>query len=61
MGYTKRNLMEHISPSSSMHINIKILYTKSCENLTDLFTKSLLTSSFEMCVREHRMMRLRKL
>jgi hypothetical protein len=40
---------------------INILPTKSCDNLADLFTKSLPTSSFEKCVKGIGMRRLRDL
>ena len=36
----------------------KVLHTKSCENLADLFTKSLPASSFERYIRGIGMMRL---
>jgi hypothetical protein len=55
MGYVKSNL--HIAPKffyphelqKSRKINI--LQARSCENLVDLFTKSLPASSFHKCVR----------
>jgi hypothetical protein len=56
MGYVKSNLTKHINPkffyAHELHKmnEIKILHTKSCENLTDMFTKSLSTSSFQRCV-----------
>jgi hypothetical protein len=40
---------------------IDILKTKSCDNLADLFTKSLPTSSFEKCVKGIGMRQLRDL
>ena len=39
---------------------IKVLHTKSCENLADLFTKSLPASSFERWISGIGMMRLRE-
>ena len=38
---------------------VRILHTKSCDNLADMFTKSLPASSFERCVRGISMIRLR--
>ena len=40
---------------------INILQMKSCDNLADLFTKSLPASTFEKCVRGIGMRRLRDL
>ena len=40
---------------------IEILQTKSCDNLADLFTKSLLTSLFQKYVFEIGMRRLKDL
>ena len=40
---------------------VRILHTKSYENLADLFTKSLPASSFERYVRGIGMMRLREM
>jgi hypothetical protein len=60
----KSNLTKHINPkffyAHELHKmnEIKILHTKSCENLVDMFTKSLPASSFERCVRGLGMMRL---
>jgi hypothetical protein len=67
MGYVKSNLTKHINPkffyAHEFHKmnEIKILHTKSCENLADMFTNSLSTSSFQRCVRGLGMMRLREL
>jgi hypothetical protein len=67
MGYVKSNLRKHINPkffyAHELHKmnEIKILHTKSCENLADMFTKSFPTSSFQRCVRGLGMMRLREL
>ena len=66
-GYVKSNLTKHIDPKffyahELQKLNeVRILHTKSCENLADLFTKSLPASSFERCVREMGMMRLREM
>ena len=66
-GYVKSNLMKHINPkffyAHELHKmnEIMVMHTKSCENLADLFTKSLPASSFERCVRGIGMMRLREL
>ena len=56
-GYIKSNMTKHIAPKlffphellQSGEINV--MQTKSCDNLADLFTKSLPTFSFEKCVR----------
>ena len=50
--YIKSNITKHIAPKLFYpHITtngeIDILQTKSCDNLTDLFTKSLPTSTFQ--------------
>ena len=66
-GYIKRNMTKYIAPKlffphelqQSGHINVKQI--KSCDNLADLFTKSLPTTSFEKCVRGIGMRRLREL
>ena len=55
--YIKSNITKHIAPKlfyphelwQSGEINI--LQTKSCDNLADVFTKSLPTSLFEKCVK----------
>ena len=65
MSYVKSQLTKHINPKFfyahelQKMDEIKILHTKSCENLADLFTKSLPASSFERCIRGIGMMRLR--
>jgi hypothetical protein len=52
-GYIKSNIIKHISPKLfyphelQQEGEINVLPTKSCDNLTDLFTKSLLAFSFE--------------
>ena len=57
MGYVKSNLTKHIArkffyPHELQKSGeIKILQAKSCENLADLFTKSLPSSCFHRCVR----------
>jgi hypothetical protein len=66
-GYVKSGLTKHIHPKffyahELQKMNeVKVLHTKSCENLADLFTKSLPASSFERCVRGIGMMRLREM
>ena len=55
-GYIKSNLMKHITPKLfyphelQKNGEIKILQTKSCDNLADLFTKSLPYSTFHKYV-----------
>ena len=55
-GYIKSNITKHIAPklfySHELQKNgeIEILQTKSCDNLADLFTKSLPTSLFQKYV-----------
>ena len=67
MGYVKSNLTKHIAPKFfyphelQKSGEIKILQAKSYENLADLFTKSLLASSFHRCVHGIGMRRLREL
>ena len=56
MGYVKSNLTKHISPKffyahELQQLNeVRVLHTKSCDNLIDMFTKSLPTSTLERCV-----------
>jgi hypothetical protein len=51
-GYIKSNITKHIAPKlfypHELQINgeIEIFQTKSCDNLADLFTKSISTSLF---------------
>jgi hypothetical protein len=67
MGYVKSNFTKHIAPKffyphklqKSGEINV--LQTKSCENLVDLFIKSLPASSFYKCVHDIGMRRLSEL
>jgi hypothetical protein len=65
--YIKRNITKHISPKLfyphklQQEEEINILSTKSCDNLTDLFTKSLIASSFKKYVKGIGMRRLRDL
>jgi hypothetical protein len=65
--YIKSNITKHIAPKLfnphelQLSGEINILPTKSCDNLADLFTKSLSTSSFEKCVKGIGMRRLRDL
>ena len=66
-GYIKSNITKHIAPKlfyphelqKSGEINI--LQVKSCDNLADLFTKSLPTSTFQKLVHGIGMRRLRDL
>jgi hypothetical protein len=63
-GYIKSNIKKHITPKLfyphklQQNREINILQMKSCDNLADLFTKSLPTSSFEKCVKGIGMQRL---
>jgi len=65
--YIKSNITKHISPKLfyphelQQKGEINILQTKSCDNLADLFTKSLPASSFEKYVKGIGMRRLRDL
>ena len=55
-GYIKSNITKHIAPNLfyphelQQSGEINILQTKSCDNLANLFTKSLPASTFEKCV-----------
>jgi hypothetical protein len=66
-GYVKNNVTKHITPKlfypHELHVNgeISILQTKSCDNLADLFTKSLPYCIFSKCVADIGMRRLRDL
>jgi len=66
-GYIKSNMTKHIIPKLfyphelQKNGEIEILQTKSCDNLADLFTKSLPYSSFRKCVEGIGMKRLRDL
>jgi hypothetical protein len=66
-GYIKSNITKHIIPKLFYHRKlqkngeIEILQTKSCDNLADLFTKSLPYSTFHKCVEGIGMRRLRNL
>jgi hypothetical protein len=66
-GYIKSNITKHIAPKLlyphelQQSGEINILQTKSCDNLADLFTNSLPTSSFERCDKGIGMRRLRDL
>jgi hypothetical protein len=57
-GYIKSNITKHIAPKLfcphelQKNEEIEILQTKSCDNLADLFTKSLPTSLFHKYVFE---------
>ena len=67
LGYVKSNLTKHINPKFFYAHELqkmneaRILHTKSCDNLVDLFTKSLPASSFERCIRGISMIRLREM
>jgi hypothetical protein len=66
-GYVKSNVTKYITPKlfypHELQVNwkISILETKLCDNLTDLFTKSLLYCAFFKCVASIGMRRLRDL
>jgi hypothetical protein len=66
-GYIKSNITKYIAPKLfyphelKKNGEINILQIKSCDNLADLFTKFLPTSSFERCVKGIGMRRLRDL
>jgi hypothetical protein len=67
LGYVKSNVTKHITPKlfhpHELQVNrkISILQTKSCDNLADLFTKSLPYCIFSKCVAIIGMHRLRDL
>jgi hypothetical protein len=67
MGYIKSNITKHIAPKLffphelQKNGEINILQTKSCDNLADLFTKSLPTAAFQKCIHGIGMRRLRNL
>jgi hypothetical protein len=66
-GYVKSNVTKHITHklfySHELQVNgeISILQTKSCDNLADLFTKSLPYCTFFKCVAGIGMRRLKNL
>ena len=66
-GYIKSNITKHIAPKlfypheSQESGKINILQIKSCDNLADLFTKSLPTSIFQKFVHDIGLRRLRDL
>ena len=66
-GYIKSNITKHISPKLfyphelQQTGEINILQTKSCDNLADLFTKSLPSSLFEKYINGIGMKRLQDL
>ena len=66
-GYIKSNITKHIAPKLfyphefQKEGEINILQTKSCDNVTDLFTKSLPYSIFSNCVQGIGLRRLRDL
>jgi hypothetical protein len=65
--YIKTNYTKHISSKLfylhelQEHGKISILQTKSCDNLVDLFTKSLPLAIFNKCVKDIGMKRLKDL
>jgi hypothetical protein len=67
--YTKTNYTKHIHPklfySHELQEEgggeISILQIKSCDNLTDLFIKSLSLATFDKCVKDIGMHRLKNL
>jgi hypothetical protein len=67
MGYVKSNLTKHIAPKFfyphelQKSGEIKILQVRSRDSLEDLFTKSLLVSSFYKCIYGIGMRQLRDL
>jgi hypothetical protein len=67
IGYIKTNYMKHISSKLfyphklQEQWEISILQTKSCDNLLDLFTKSLPLAIFDKCVKGIGMKRLKDL
>jgi hypothetical protein len=67
MGYIKTNYTKHISPklyySHELQEGgeISILQIKLCDNLADLFTKSLPLAIFDKCVKDIGMRRLKDL
>jgi hypothetical protein len=67
IGYIKSNITKYVAPKlfypHELQLNgeLNILPTKSCDNLADLFTKSLPTSSFEKCIKGIGMRRIRDL
>ena len=66
-GYINSNMTKHIIPKLfyphelQKNGEIEILQAKSCDNLADLFTKSLSYSTFHKCVEGIGMRRLRDL
>jgi hypothetical protein len=67
LGYVKSIVTKHITPKlfyqHELYVNgeISILQTKSCDNLVDLFTKSLPYYIFSKCVAGIDMRRCRDL
>ena len=55
-------ILVHQSAYTQKVLNkVRVLHTKSCDNLADMFTKSLPASTLERCVRGIGMMRLREM
>jgi hypothetical protein len=67
MGYIKTNYTKHIFPKLfyphelQKYEEISILQIKSCDNLANLFTKSLPLTIFDKCVKDIGMRRLKDL
>jgi hypothetical protein len=67
MGFIKINYTKHISPKLFYPHElqecgeISILQMKSCDNLANLFTKSLPLATFDKCVKDIGMRRLKDL
>nr|XP_016442782.1 PREDICTED: uncharacterized protein LOC107768191 [Nicotiana tabacum] len=66
-GYIKGDITKHISPKFffthdlQQNSEINVQQIRSCENLDDLFTKALLTSTFEKLRQKIGMRRLREI
>ena len=66
-GYIKSNMTKHISPKffythePQKEGEVNILQVQSCDNLADLFTKSLPTTTFRKCIHDIGMRQLRDL
>jgi hypothetical protein len=67
MGYIKTNYTKHISPKLfyphelQESGEISVLRIKLCDNLANLFTKSLPLATFDKCVKDIGMRRLKNL
>ena len=66
-GYIKNNMTKHISPKFfythelQKQGEVNILKVQSCNNVADLFTKSLLATTFRKCIHNIGIRRLRDL